>query len=109
MQKDNYFTRARFEPKYFYPKKCVNYDKSTLQQNSVKGPKEPNSNINFKNVLKNATKKSKCVTLLTFLTKQHKTVQRIYPRFSIHKHCSHVRTFLHLWYNEQYTVLYTAL
>ena len=29
--------------KVFYPKKCVNYDKSNLQQNSVKGQKDPNS------------------------------------------------------------------
>ena len=73
MQKDNFFTRAKFEPKYYNPKKCVNYDKSTLQQNSVKGPKEPYSNINFKNVQKNATKKIECLTLLTFLTKKAKT------------------------------------
>ena len=27
-KKDNYFTQARFDPKLFYPKKCVNFDKS---------------------------------------------------------------------------------
>ena len=41
MQKDNLFTRTRFKPKLFYPKKCVNYDKSNSRQNSVKGPKDP--------------------------------------------------------------------
>ena len=68
MQKDNFFTRARFEPQLFYPKKCVNYDKSILRQNSVKGPKEPNSAKKFQkitksvqNVPKNATKKRECV------------------------------------------------
>ena len=29
--------------KYFTQNKCVNYDKSNSQQNSVKGPKDPNS------------------------------------------------------------------
>ena len=43
MQKDNFFTQTRFEPKIFYPEKCVNYDKSNLWQNSVKGQKEPKS------------------------------------------------------------------
>ena len=43
MQKDNFFTQIWFEPKIFYPKKCVNYDKSNLRQNSVTGPKDPNS------------------------------------------------------------------
>ena len=36
--------------KYFTKKKCENYDKSNLQQNSVKGQKDPNS------VFKNAKK-----------------------------------------------------
>ena len=36
-------TQPRFEPKYFYSKKWVNYDKCNLRQNSVKGPKDPNS------------------------------------------------------------------
>ena len=72
LQKDNFFTQARLEPKYFYPKKCLSYDKSTSQQNSVKGPKEPNSakkNVKTRHKVlkcaKNATKKRKCVTLLT--------------------------------------------
>ena len=43
MQKDNYFTQTWFDPKILYPKKCVNYDKSYLRQNSVKGQKDPNS------------------------------------------------------------------
>ena len=43
MQKDNFFTQARFEPKKIYPKKCVNHDKSNSRQNSEKGPKDPNS------------------------------------------------------------------
>ena len=38
-----FFTRARFEPKLFYLKKCVNYDKSNSRQNTVKGPKDKNS------------------------------------------------------------------
>ena len=28
MEKDNCFTQAKFQPKLFYPKKCVNCDKS---------------------------------------------------------------------------------
>ena len=27
MEKDNFLTQARFVPKLFYPKKCVNFDK----------------------------------------------------------------------------------
>ena len=65
MEKDNFFTQTWFEPKkIFYPKKCVNYYTSNMQQNSLKGPKDPNSankmhknNIQFLNVLKNSTKK----------------------------------------------------
>ena len=38
-----FFTQSWFEPNIFYPKKCVNFDKSNSQQNSVKGPKDPNS------------------------------------------------------------------
>ena len=40
-QKKN--TQIWFEPKIFYPKKCVKYDKSNLRQKSLKGPKDPNS------------------------------------------------------------------
>ena len=29
--------------KIFYLKKCVNYNKSNLQHNSIKGPKDPNN------------------------------------------------------------------
>ena len=43
MQKDIFFTQTWFEPKLFYPKKCVNYGKSNSKQNNVKGQKEPNS------------------------------------------------------------------
>ena len=28
MEKDNFLTEAMFDPKLFYPKKCVNFDKS---------------------------------------------------------------------------------
>ena len=31
MEKDNFFTQTWFEPKIFYPKKCVNYNKSNLR------------------------------------------------------------------------------
>ena len=53
MQKDNIFTQTWFEPRIFYPKKYVNYNKSNSQQNRVKGPKGqnrekmPKSNIKF--------------------------------------------------------------
>ena len=42
--------------------------------------------------------KPKIATLLTFLTKQRKILQRSYPRqdFFLHKHCLQVCTFLHL-------------
>ena len=59
MQKDNYFTQTWIQPKKNYPKKCVNYEKSKSQQNSVKGQKGPNSakkmlktNIKFQYVQK---------------------------------------------------------
>ena len=35
-------------PKIFYLKKCVNYNKLKLRQNSLKGPKNPNSAKNAK-------------------------------------------------------------
>ena len=85
MLKDNFFTQTWFEPKIFYPRKCINYDKSNLQQDSVKGQKDPNSdkknsksNIKFQNVPENATKKRKISTLLIFSTKQRKIFQRFY-------------------------------
>ena len=31
MEKDNFFIQARFDPKLFYPKKCVILRKVTLQ------------------------------------------------------------------------------
>ena len=85
VEKDYFFTQARLKQKLFYPKKCVNYDKSDLQQNSVKDPnserKIPKSNIKFQNVKKEKnTKKPKIATLLTFLPKQRKILQRFYPR-----------------------------
>ena len=73
------FTQTWFQPEIFNLKKCVNYEKSNLGQNSVKGPKDPNSskkmaksNIKFQNLSKNATNKHKIVTTLTFLTKLRK-------------------------------------
>ena len=45
-----FFTQTWFKSKILFPKKCVNYDKSNLRQNSLKGQKEPNS------VKKNAKK-----------------------------------------------------
>ena len=48
MQKDKFFTQTWFQPKIFYPKKCVNYNEWNLRQNSVKGPKDPNSAKNYK-------------------------------------------------------------
>ena len=73
LQKDKKFTQTWFVPKIFYPKKCVNYDKSTLQQNSIKAQKTqivkkkmPKRYLKFQNVPKNATKKRKMALLLTF-------------------------------------------
>ena len=44
MQKDNFcFIQKWFEPRIFYPKNCLNYNKSNVQQDSVKGQKDPNS------------------------------------------------------------------
>ena len=54
------------------PEKCVNYNKSNLRQNSVNGPKD----LKFQDVSKNATKKHKIETVLTFSTKQRKILQR---------------------------------
>ena len=42
MKKGNFFTQRGFEPKkFFFLKKCVNYNKLNLQQNRIKGPKDP--------------------------------------------------------------------
>ena len=62
MQKDTIFTPTSFLPKLFYPKKCVNYNKSEVLANS--------------NVPGNATKNREIATLLTFLTKQSEILQR---------------------------------
>ena len=43
-----FFTETWFEPKIFYPKKCVNDNKSNSPEDSVKGPKDPNSAKNAK-------------------------------------------------------------
>ena len=50
MQKDNIFRPTWFAPKIFYPKKCLNDNKSNLKQKNVKGQKDQNS------VLKKAKK-----------------------------------------------------
>ena len=59
MQKNIFFTPTWLEQKIFYPIKCVNNDKSNLQQNRVNGQKNKNSankyqksDIQFQNVLK---------------------------------------------------------
>ena len=87
MQKEFFLHQHGLTKKYFTRKKCVNYDKSNLQENSVKGQKDknsakkmPQSNIKFQNVLKNATKTRKIGPLLTLLTKQRKIWQRFDPR-----------------------------
>ena len=43
IEKDNFITQASFDPKKINPKQLVNYDKYNSQQNSVNGPKDPNS------------------------------------------------------------------
>ena len=43
MQKDTIFTPTSFVPKLFYLKTCINYDKSEFLTNSVKVPKDQNS------------------------------------------------------------------
>ena len=43
MEKDTFSTQIWLEPKTFDQIKCVNYNKSNLEQNSVTGPKDPNS------------------------------------------------------------------
>ena len=59
-----------------YKKKCVNYDKSNLEQKSVKGPKDPNSakkmpksNIKFQNMRKNCHQKTGNRNNTNFLNK----------------------------------------
>ena len=41
MQKDTHFTQTRFGPNLFYPKKCVNHDKSEFLTKQRKRPKRP--------------------------------------------------------------------
>ena len=60
--KRQFFTDTWFESKIFYPKKCVNYNKSNLQQNSVKGPKDPNSEKKMSKIKKKVTKCAKNAT-----------------------------------------------
>ena len=38
-----FFTQTWFESRIFYQKNCLNYNKSNLRQNKVKGPKDPTS------------------------------------------------------------------
>ena len=64
MEKDTFSTQIWLEPKTFYQIKCANYNKSNLEQNSVTGPKDPNSakkyqksNIQFQNVPKKCHQK----------------------------------------------------
>ena len=59
--------------KLFYPKKCVNYDKSEFSSNSVTGPKDQNSDKKCQEVTLNSTmcqempqKNREIATLLTF-------------------------------------------
>ena len=72
MQKDNFFTRARFEPKKFYPK-SVKIATKVNSYNSVKGAKDPNSAKKCKKIKsiskmgqKNYTKKREIASKLTF-------------------------------------------
>ena len=104
MQKDKFFTQTWFDPKIFYPKKCVNYDKSSLRQNSIKGPKSqivqkkmPKSNIKFQIVKKCYQKSAK---LRHYSLSQQNSVKfnkdfTTY-RIFLHQHCWHVGAFLHL-------------
>ena len=77
MEKDTIFTPTSCVPKLFYPKKCVNYDKSEFSTNSLKGSKDQNSE-KFQKERKNSQCAKKCnqnceiATLLTFLTKKRK-------------------------------------
>ena len=49
MEKDKFFLHKQgLSQNYFTRKKCVNCDKSNSRQNSVKGPKDPNSAKNDK-------------------------------------------------------------
>ena len=50
MEKDNFFTQIWFELKKIYQKMYVNYDKYNLGQNSVKGPKYPDSASIFQKI-----------------------------------------------------------
>ena len=52
IEKDNFITQASFDPKKINPKQLVNYDKYNLQQNSLNGPKDPNSEKMPKKVTK---------------------------------------------------------
>ena len=88
MEKDNFFTRARFETKWFCLKKC---DESNLRQNSVKGLKDPKT----QNVLKNAT--TKCAKSRHYSLSWQRSVKfcKDFTRDKIclHKYCLHVCTF----------------
>ena len=42
MEVNNFLTKTWFESKICYSKKCVNYDNSKLQQNSITDQKDQN-------------------------------------------------------------------
>ena len=71
-KKKNSLFKHGLSQKNYLTQKCLNYDKSNLQQNSVKSPKDSNSekmpknNIKFQNVPIKGNKKREIVTLLTF-------------------------------------------
>ena len=79
----------------FYPKKCVNYDKSNLRQNSLKGPKDPNSAQKKHNAPKCARK---CYQKARnyFLSRQNRVNFCKYfnwNRIFLCQHCWHVCMF----------------
>ena len=87
------FTRARFKPNQFYTKKCINYDKSNLRENSVKGPKDPNSakkmpknNMKFQNVLEKCHQKTQNRNITHSLNKTAKFVATTLPKMGFFLH-----------------------
>ena len=53
-KRHNFYTN-KFCAKLFYPKKCINYNKSECLTNSVKGPKDQNSDNKCQEVKLNST------------------------------------------------------
>ena len=96
MEKTIFFKQICFEPKMFYPKKCVNYNKSNLQRCSVKCPKEPTnakkSNRKCKNVPKKMPPRSaKLQQYSLFSTKQRNICNDFTPdRIFLLKYCMYV-------------------